>query len=152
MAIGLDIDVDHPALRLGCLVVVPGLEALVRCDDMDLGPARRDEAISLLGDGDILQAPELVRVGEIPFLAEQIGGNAALVECFVEQRRMASYLRPAEQPCFQLPRWRRRLLGIAMQREPRLLPLAGGERQQVQRPGLDVARTIEATDIGMQAG
>ena len=76
----------------------------------------------------------------------------ALVLRLVEQCRGAGNLGAAEQPCLQLPMGWRRLLRIAVKREPTLLPLPGGERQQVQGPGVDLAVAIEAADVGMQVG
>ena len=39
-----------------------------------------------------------------------------------------------------------------MQGQPRLLPFPGGERQQLQGLAVDVARPVQAADVGMQAG
>jgi hypothetical protein len=45
-----------------------------------------------------LQTPEFVRIGEIAFLAEQIGGNRALILDFVKECGLAADLSAAEQP------------------------------------------------------
>ena len=85
MAVRLDHDIGRAAVGLGHGLVVPGLEAAVGLDDLHVGPTRGEQALTLLGDGGILQAPELLRVGEVPILAEQVGGDAALIRRLVEQ-------------------------------------------------------------------
>src|SRR3546814_6146780 len=68
-----DGDEHLAALGLGRLLIFPRMEILPRLHDLDIGPARFDQRIASGGNGRVLRAPELIAVGEIAVLAEQVG-------------------------------------------------------------------------------
>ena len=152
MAVAFDLDVDGAAIGLGGALVVPGVEARAALQHVHLRPTRRQQSVAHLGDGRILQAPERIGVGEVALLAEQVGDDGAVVLRLVEQRGAGGDLGAAEQPRLELPRRRRLLLGIGRQRQPCFLPFPGGQRQQVQGCGVDLASAIEAADVGIELG
>src|SRR3546814_1709221 len=91
-------DLHLAALGLGRLFIFPRMEILPRLHDLDIGPARFDQRIASGGNGRVLRAPELIAVGEIAVLAEQVGDGPTLVFVQWKDRGFGRYLRTAERP------------------------------------------------------
>src|SRR3546814_17692887 len=83
------------------------MEILPRFHDLDIAPARFDQRFASGGNGGVLRAPELIAVGEIAVLAEQVGDDPALVITKRKDRGLGRYRRAAEQPRLQLRAGRR---------------------------------------------
>src|SRR3546814_15005236 len=83
------------------------MEILPRLHDLDIGPARFDQRIASGGNGRVLRAPELIAVGDIAVLAEQVGDDPTLVFVQWKDRGLGRYRRTAEQPRLQLRAGRR---------------------------------------------
>jgi hypothetical protein len=128
VAVRLHHDVGAAAVSLGHVLVIPGLVAPVGLDDVHLAPPGFDELLAALGDGGVLQPPELLRIDEVPLLAEQVGGDTTLIRRLIEQCCRRRNLRAAKQPGLELPRRWRLLLGIVVERQPRLLALLRCQR------------------------
>src|SRR3546814_4315222 len=94
------------------------MEILPRLHDLDIGPARFDQRIASGGNGRVLRAPELIAVGEIAVLAEQVGDDPTLVFVQWKDRGLGRYRRTAEQPRLQLRAGRRIGLRVVEQRQP----------------------------------
>src|SRR3546814_14016047 len=73
------------------------MEILPRFHDLDIAPARFDQRFASGGNGGVLRAPELIAVGEIAVLAEQVGDDPALVITKRKDRGLGRYRRAAEQ-------------------------------------------------------
>src|SRR3546814_1029479 len=91
------------------------MEILPRLLDLDIGPARFDQRIASGGNGRVLRAPELIAVGEIAVLAEQVGDDPTLVFVQWKDRGLGRYRRTAEQPRLQLRAGRR--IGLRVRSE-----------------------------------
>src|SRR3546814_3427543 len=100
-------DLHLAALGLGRLFIFPRMEILPRLHDLDIGPARFDQRIASGGNGRVLRAPELIAVGEIAVLAEQVGDDPTIVFVQWKDRGLGRYRRTAQQPRLQLLAGRR---------------------------------------------
>ena len=118
----------------------------MRADHLDVGPAGLGNARAQRLDGLVLVLPELVGVGEVRLLAEQIALCLALVVVQREQGRVRADLLAAEDPRLELEMRRRILLGIIEQGEILGLLLARCERQRLQLGGIDPLVTVGAMD------
>src|SRR3546814_5768589 len=93
-----DGDEHLAALGLGRLFIFPRMEILPRLHDLDIGPARFDQRIASGGNGRVLRAPELIAVGEIAVLAEQVGYDPTLVFVQWKNRGLGRYRRTPDKP------------------------------------------------------
>ena len=79
-------------------------------------------------------------------LAEQVGGDLALIVCNVEQRLVGRDDRPARDPCLTVPATRRAFVLALVKPQPFGLLVWRGECQGADRLAVDLVLGVEFSD------
>ena len=148
-AVGFDLQDCMATGGFGGGLKVPFVEAGAGIEDGDGLPASGGEGVAPFGDRLVLQDPELVGVGEQPFVGKEVGGDGTGVLLEREQGDVCVDGVATEQPGAELPGLR---LGIGFVELQILgLPGLGGDGKELDGFGVDCAGAVKGLDARHQA-